>query len=147
MIMVTNNALNNHIPFVGAQPLSILKIIEGLQSSPQTYSTPLYSFSLCMEITNRVFNDSLLNTTSQQYKRMYNEVSGVVSVSCHLSLNRCPYFTHNRNNILSRYIAVDPIREICKHDFVWLSQLDLAFNCSNCDTRETYRGVTNIRFR
>lgn len=118
MIMVTNNALNNHIPFVGAQPLSILKIIEGLQSSPQTYSTPLYSFSLCMEITNRVFNDSLLNTTSQQYKRMYNEVSGVVSVSCHLSLNRCPYFTHNRNNILSRYIAVDPIREICKHDFV-----------------------------
>ncbi|XDV34531.1 hypothetical protein PO909_004683, partial [Leuciscus waleckii] len=88
--------------FVGAQPLSILKIIEGLQSPPQTYPTPLYSFSLCMKITNRVFNDSLLNTTSQQYKRMYAEVSGV---------------------------------------------LDLAFNCSNCDTRETYRGVTNIQFR
>ncbi|CAM4634155.1 unnamed protein product [Leuciscus chuanchicus] len=86
----------------GAQPLSILKIIEGLQSPPQTYPTPFYSFSLCMKITNRVFNDSLLNTTSQQYKRMYAEVSGV---------------------------------------------LDLAFNCSNCDTRETYRGVTNIQFR
>ncbi|KAG1947413.1 mucin-1-like [Pimephales promelas] len=86
----------------GAQPMSILKIIEGLQSSPMTYSTPLYSFSLCMEITNRVFNPSLLNTSSQQYKRMYTEVSGV---------------------------------------------LDLAFNCSDCDTRETYRGLTNIQFR
>jgi len=79
--------------------MSILKIIEGLQSSPMTYSTPLYSFSLCMEITNRVFNPSLLNTSSQQYKRMYTEVSGVVSVSCVLSLKRCPYFTHNSNNM------------------------------------------------
>ncbi|XP_067282771.1 mucin-1 [Pseudorasbora parva] len=86
----------------GAQPLSILKIIEELQSAPNVYSSPLYSFSLCMEITNRVFNDSLLNKTSQQYKKLYAEVSGV---------------------------------------------LDAAFNCSNCDTRETYRGVTNIQFR
>ncbi|XP_067217835.1 mucin-1 [Chanodichthys erythropterus] len=86
----------------GAQPLSILKIVEGLQAAPQTYPTPLYSFSLCMEITNRVFNDSLLNKNSPQYKRMYSEVSGV---------------------------------------------LDTAFNCSDCDTRETYRGVSNMQFR
>lgn len=81
-------AMNKLICFVGAQPLSILKIVEGLQAAPQTYPTPLYTFSLCMEITNRVFNDSLLNKNSPQYKRMYAEVSGVVS---DLLMNRFQY--------------------------------------------------------
>ncbi|XP_016321680.1 mucin-1, partial [Sinocyclocheilus anshuiensis] len=85
----------------GAEPYSLLKILEGLQAEPQNYPSPRYSFSLCMEINNRVFSDALLSSTSQQYKRMYAEVAGV---------------------------------------------LDVAFNCSDCDTRETYRGVTNIQF-
>ncbi|XP_018948643.2 mucin-1-like [Cyprinus carpio] len=85
----------------GAEPYSLLKVLEGLQAEPQNYPSPLYSFSLCMEINNRVFSDALLNSSSQQYKRMYAEVAGA---------------------------------------------LDIAFNCSDCDTRETYRGVTNIQF-
>ncbi|KAI2652630.1 Mucin-1 [Labeo rohita] len=87
--------------FLGAEPYNLLKILEGLQAAPQTYPSPLYSFSLCMEINNRVFSDSLLNKTSQQYKTMYAAVARA---------------------------------------------LDIAFNCSDCDTRETYRGVTNIQF-
>ncbi|XP_016360512.1 mucin-1-like [Sinocyclocheilus anshuiensis] len=85
----------------GAEPYSLLKVLERLQAAPQNYPSPLYSFSLCMEINNRVFSDTLLNTNSQQYQHMYAEVAGV---------------------------------------------LDIAFNCSDCDTRETYRGVTNIQF-
>ncbi|XP_052441140.1 mucin-1 [Carassius gibelio] len=85
----------------GAEPYTIVRILEGLHAEPQTSPSPLNSFSLCMEIKNRVFSDALLNSTSQQYKQMYAEVAGV---------------------------------------------LDIAFNCSDCDTRETYRGVTNIQF-
>ncbi|XP_026096661.1 mucin-1-like [Carassius auratus] len=85
----------------GAEPYSLLKVLEEVQAEPQNYPSPLYSFSLCMEINNRVFSDVLLNTSSQQYKHLYAEVAGV---------------------------------------------LDLAFNCSDCDTRETYRGLTNMRF-
>ncbi|KAK2887225.1 hypothetical protein Q8A67_015453 [Cirrhinus molitorella] len=84
-----------------AEPYSLLKILEGLQAAPQNYPSPLYSFSLCMEINNHIFSDSLLNKTSQEYRSMYAAVAGV---------------------------------------------LDIAFNCSGCDTRETYRGVTNIQF-
>ncbi|XP_043073276.1 mucin-1 [Puntigrus tetrazona] len=85
----------------GAEPYSLLKLVEGLQSEPQTYPSPLYSFSLCMEIKNRVFSEALLNSTSRPYGRMRAEVAGL---------------------------------------------LDAAFNCSDCDTRETYRGVTDIQF-
>ncbi len=75
--------------FLGAEPYSLLKILEGLQAEPQIYPSPLYSFSLCMEINSRVFSDALLNTTSQQYKRMYAEVAGVVSASRDLWMNKC----------------------------------------------------------
>ncbi|XP_003200649.2 uncharacterized protein si:dkeyp-92c9.4 [Danio rerio] len=65
----------------GAQNLSILNIIQGLQSEAQVYPTPLYSFSLCMEINNRIFNDSLLNTASLYYKNMYTEVTNVLDMA------------------------------------------------------------------
>ncbi|XP_051527257.1 mucin-1 [Myxocyprinus asiaticus] len=85
-----------------AQPITILDILQAIQEAPKNYSMPTYSFFLCMEITNRVFNDSLLNPATKDYKQMYAEVAGA---------------------------------------------LNIIYNCSTCDTRDSYRGVTDMRFR
>ncbi|XP_065150384.1 uncharacterized protein [Paramisgurnus dabryanus] len=84
-----------------AQPISIYQILQLIQSAPKSYPSPVYAFNLCMEITNRVFNDSLYNPATAEYKKMYNEVSGA---------------------------------------------LNIIYNCSICPTKETYRGVTSIKF-
>ncbi|KAA0710548.1 hypothetical protein E1301_Tti015780 [Triplophysa tibetana] len=59
-----------------AQQVSVFQILQLIQSAPKSYPEPVYAFSLCMEMTNRVFNDSLLNPNTQDYKHMYAEVSG-----------------------------------------------------------------------
>ncbi|XP_051519506.1 uncharacterized protein LOC127420921 isoform X2 [Myxocyprinus asiaticus] len=84
-----------------AQPITISDILQAIQSAPKIYPMPTYLFSLCVEITNRIFSDSLLNPATKEYKQMYAEVVGA---------------------------------------------LDIIFNCSSCETRNTYRGVTGMRF-
>ncbi|XP_051949388.1 mucin-1 isoform X2 [Xyrauchen texanus] len=63
-----------------AQPITILDILQAMQAAPQNYSMPTYSFFLSMEITNRVFNDSLLNPATKDYKQMYAEVAGALNI-------------------------------------------------------------------
>ncbi|XP_029587851.1 uncharacterized protein si:dkeyp-92c9.4 isoform X2 [Salmo trutta] len=46
----------------------------GMSTTPTTKTV----FQLGMKITNRVFNDSLLNPNSEDYKKMYDEVSQLV---------------------------------------------------------------------
>lgn len=92
--------------FLGAQNLSVLKIIEGLQSEAQDYPSPLYSFSLCMEITNRIFNDSLLNAASLSYKNMYTEVTEVVSFCFDLSMNVNTVSTNNSSHFTYSVMSV-----------------------------------------
>ncbi|KAI7789960.1 putative mucin-1-like [Triplophysa rosa] len=75
-----------------AQPISVFQILQLIQSAPKSYPAPVYAFSLCMEITNRVFNDSLLNPTTQKYKHMYAEVSGAQNIIFNCS--KC----HTRNS-------------------------------------------------
>lgn len=41
----------------------------------------LTTYDFTMDITNRIFTDSLLNSLSNDYNIMYEEVSGVVSNS------------------------------------------------------------------
>ncbi|XP_051992235.1 uncharacterized protein LOC127650686 [Xyrauchen texanus] len=84
-----------------AQPITISDILQAIQPAPKIYPMPTYLFSFCVEINNRIFNDSLLNPTTKEYKQMYAEVVGA---------------------------------------------LDVIFNCTSCNTRNTYRGVTGMRF-
>ncbi|GAA6074232.1 mucin-2 isoform X2 [Tachysurus ichikawai] len=43
-----------------------------------TKSDPLYTYDFTLNIINRIFNDSLLNPKSQEYKVMYEEVSSAL---------------------------------------------------------------------
>ncbi|XP_045078300.1 cell wall integrity and stress response component 1-like [Coregonus clupeaformis] len=44
-----------------------------------TTPTAKMAYQICMEITNRVFNDSLLNPNSEDYKKMYDEVNQLLA--------------------------------------------------------------------
>ncbi|KAK6323841.1 hypothetical protein J4Q44_G00061800 [Coregonus suidteri] len=47
----------------------------GMSTTP----TAKMAYQICMEITNRVFNDSLLNPNSEDYKKMYDEVNQLLA--------------------------------------------------------------------
>ncbi|KAK1805217.1 hypothetical protein P4O66_019173 [Electrophorus voltai] len=60
-------------PFAGSS--------HGLTMTTTTSPEPTFFFNLYMVITNRVFNESLLNSNSPDYKKMYDEVNGVLNVT------------------------------------------------------------------
>ncbi|XP_022539145.2 mucin-2 [Astyanax mexicanus] len=45
-----------------------------------TETVPEYAFYLCIEVTNRIYNNSLKNQNSADYKAMYADISGVLEV-------------------------------------------------------------------
>ncbi|XP_045549653.1 cell wall protein DAN4-like [Salmo salar] len=47
----------------------------GMSTTP----TAKMAYQICMEITNRVFNDSLLSPNSEDYKKMYDEVNQLLA--------------------------------------------------------------------
>ncbi|XP_060721485.1 G8 domain-containing protein DDB_G0286311-like isoform X1 [Tachysurus vachellii] len=49
-----------------------------LEVTKSTKSDPLYTYDFTLNIINRIFNDSLLNPKSQDYKVMYEEISSAL---------------------------------------------------------------------
>ncbi|KAI4892228.1 hypothetical protein NFI96_028203, partial [Prochilodus magdalenae] len=63
-------------PLANAIPVTTMPVVAPVM--PQTM--PKFAFYLAVEITNRVYNESLINPESEYYKTMYEDVSGLLQM-------------------------------------------------------------------